>query len=128
MDLCDAEQISKVVESWQRRGRSKSLGTYVAPRTLTEATLAEIWARTLAFDKVSIHDHFFELGGDSLQATQLISRLRDAFGMELSMDTLFEFSTIASMAQYIEAAIWAAQALRVSQEESVIVDREEGEL
>jgi hypothetical protein len=72
---------------------------YVAPRTPVEVTVAEIWAEVLGLDRVGIHDDFFELGGHSLLATQVVSRARDASGVDIAMRSLFERPTIAGLAQ-----------------------------
>jgi amino acid adenylation domain-containing protein len=71
---------------------------FVAPRTPVEDQLAMLWAEVLGLEQVGLHDNFFELGGHSLLATQLLSRLRDAFRVELPLERLFEASTVASMA------------------------------
>jgi len=78
--------------------------TFVASRTPIEEVLAGIWAEVLGLDKVGVQDNFFELGGHSLLATQVISRVRDAFSVELSLYSLFEASTITSLGEKIEAA------------------------
>lgn len=76
---------------------------YVAPRSPTEVTLANIWVELLRLKQVSIHDNFFELGGHSLLATQMASRLRDAFKTEVQLRSIFEAPTIAELAHVIEA-------------------------
>src|SRR5205085_2522186 len=63
--------------------------SFVAPRTSTEQTLAQIWAEVLQIDQVGIYDNFFEMGGHSLLATQVISRVRDILQVELPMHCLF---------------------------------------
>jgi amino acid adenylation domain-containing protein len=77
---------------------------YVAPRTPTEEKLVEIAARILRVERVGVADNFFELGGHSLLATQLLSRLRDAFAVELPLRIIFEGPTIAELAEAIEKA------------------------
>ena len=92
---------------------------YVAPRTEVEEVLSQIWAKVLGKQQVSVCDNFFELGGHSLLATQLISRIRDAFQIELSVRNLFESPTAASLAKYIETVCWAAKNQQVSQQTDV---------
>jgi acyl carrier protein len=103
-------------------------GAFVAPRSPVEERLAGMWAEVLGLERVGIHDNFFELGGHSLLATQVISRLRDAFRVELPVRRLFdEGATVAGLAELLETIRWAAQGLQDTPctAES---DREEGEL
>ncbi|VEP16804.1 conserved hypothetical protein [Hyella patelloides LEGE 07179] len=74
---------------------------YVAPRNKIEQTLANIWQEFLGIESVGIYDDFFELGGDSLIITRLISRLRQEFQVELSFHSLFTETTIAGIAENI---------------------------
>ncbi len=76
--------------------------SYTAPRTPVEALLANIWAEVLKLDKIGIHDNFFQLGGHSLMATQVVSRVRQAFQVELPVRALFEAPTVAELALRIE--------------------------
>ncbi len=78
-------------------------GGYVAPRTAVEEVLAKIWAEVLGLKRVGIHDNFFELGGHSLLATQLVSRVRDAFGVELPLRSVFEAPAIAELSKVVES-------------------------
>ncbi|NET65458.1 MAG: amino acid adenylation domain-containing protein [Moorea sp. SIO1G6] len=75
---------------------------FVAPETETQKVLAEIWAEVLGIEQVGIHDNFFDLGGHSLKATQVVSRCRQAFGNELTLQRLLESPTIAGIAKNIE--------------------------
>ncbi len=74
----------------------------VAPRTTTESILVDIWVEFLGLDAVGIYDNFFELGGHSLLATQIMSRLRQAFSVELPLSSLFELRSIAELGEYID--------------------------
>ena len=74
----------------------------VAPRTPVEELLVGIWAEVLGVEQPGIEDDFFELGGHSLLATQVISRIRQAFEVELPLRTVFENSTVARLAAVIE--------------------------
>jgi amino acid adenylation domain-containing protein len=79
--------------------------TLVAPRTPTELELADIWIQVLEVDTVGIHDNFFDLGGHSLLATQVMSRVREAFRLELPLRRLFEHPTVAGLAVQIAQAL-----------------------
>ena len=74
---------------------------YAAPRTVAEKHVASVWADVLSIDDVGVHDNFFEIGGHSLLAVRAIARLRAAFGVELSIASLFEHPTVAEFAQQL---------------------------
>ena len=71
--------------------------TFVAPGTPTEEVAAGIWAELLKLNRVGIHDNFFELGV-IFSATQVISRLRETFKVELPLSSLFETPTVSALA------------------------------
>jgi acyl-CoA synthetase (AMP-forming)/AMP-acid ligase II len=81
-----------------RRGEPERL----APRTEGERRIAAIWQELLGVPQVGVHDNFFELGGHSLLATKVVSRLRDAFGVDVSLQGLFEAPTVAALAKHLE--------------------------
>ncbi|HTQ80156.1 MAG TPA: methyltransferase, partial [Thermoanaerobaculia bacterium] len=74
---------------------------FIAPRTPEEKVVASLWTKILGVEQISVDDHFFLIGGDSLLAVQLISRVRDAFRVELSLRDLFDSMTIEEMARRI---------------------------
>lgn len=80
---------------------------FVAPRTVAEEMVAEIWKQVLGIEKVGIHDNFFELGGHSLMTTQVTSRINQALQMELPIRSLFESPTIESLIKEI-VRIWGS--------------------
>jgi acyl carrier protein len=82
-------------------GEVESVHRYEPPRDAQEEKLAEIWAAVLRRKRVGIRDNFFELGGHSLMATQLVSRVRSAFEVELPLRNLFESPTVAELAGII---------------------------
>jgi amino acid adenylation domain-containing protein len=81
--------------------------TFIAPRTPIEERLADMVASLLALDRVSVEDNFFLLGGHSLLGTQLIARIRDAFGVELSLHALFDAPTVSQLSTRIEGLLLA---------------------
>jgi acyl carrier protein len=81
--------------------RSELAEAYTAPRNHTEELLAKIWAEVLNLEKVGIRDNFFNLGGHSLLATQVISRMRNAFSIEVPLRQMFDAPTLAEMATII---------------------------
>ncbi|HZM00240.1 MAG TPA: amino acid adenylation domain-containing protein, partial [Planctomycetota bacterium] len=77
---------------------------HVPPRDATEEVLASLWGEVLGLTGLGAHDDFFDLGGHSLTATQLVSRIRETLKVELPLRALFEHTTIAELAQAIAAA------------------------
>jgi amino acid adenylation domain-containing protein len=77
---------------------------YVAPRNPAEQQVAAIWCSLMGLERVGIHDNFFEVGGHSLLAMQILSRVRDATHVEVSLFSFFETPTVAGMAAIIETA------------------------
>jgi len=77
---------------------------YTEPRTDLERTVARTWATVLGIDRVGAHDDFFDLGGESLLAMQLITRLRAELGVSLSVRAFFDAGapTVAVLAGLIE--------------------------
>ena len=81
-------------------GMSLILNEYVAPRSMSEAMLAEIWQRALGVERVGINDNFFELGGDSIMSIQIISIARER-GFQFTPKDLFQHQTIATLLEAI---------------------------
>ena len=77
---------------------------YEPPQGATETALASIWQNLLRIERVGRRDHFFELGGHSLLAVQVLSRLRQAFAVELSQQALFDAPELAQLAAAVDAA------------------------
>ncbi|MFB9947564.1 amino acid adenylation domain-containing protein [Rhizobium puerariae] len=75
----------------------------VAPRNQTEEQLADIWSKEIGIDDISVHDDFFEIGGDSLMAVQLVLGINKTLGVDLPVQVLFEDSTIAHLARRLDA-------------------------
>ena len=78
---------------------------FVPPENPTQARLVELWLNVLGLDRAGIHDDFFELGGDSILATRLVSRIRRSFGVELMLRELFWKPTVYELAPVIEALL-----------------------
>jgi amino acid adenylation domain-containing protein len=74
---------------------------YEAPRNSVERALASIWAEVLELDRVGVHDNFFDLGGHSLAATRIISRVTQIFPLELPIRALFDSPTVGAMSEVI---------------------------
>ncbi|HEU0300401.1 MAG TPA: condensation domain-containing protein, partial [Longimicrobium sp.] len=79
-------------------------GGYEPPAGETEAALAEVWAEVLGVARVGRRDHFFEAGGHSLAAMQVISRVRRALGAEVAQGDLFDRPVLADFARFLEGA------------------------
>jgi acyl carrier protein len=85
--------------------RATEGGAYVEAQTAVEKLLVGIWSEVLGVEQVGVNDNFFDLGGHSLLATQIISRVREIFGVEIALRKLFEMPTVAALAPGIENAI-----------------------
>ena len=78
-------------------------GNYVVPRTPTEELVAGIWAEVLKLERVGVQDNFFDLGGHSLNATQVVSRVRESFKVDMPLRAIFESPTVEALARTIAA-------------------------
>ena len=76
---------------------------YVAPQTQKEQTLTAIWQELLLVERVSIHDNFFEIGGDSILSIQVVSRAKTA-GVQITPKQIFQHQTIAELAKVANTA------------------------
>ena len=74
---------------------------FVPPTTVMEKELSQIWSQVLALDQVGIHDNFFDLGGDSLLATKIATRVLKELKLEFTLKMLFEAPTIAQLTREI---------------------------
>ena len=72
------------------------------PRNPVEELLAQIWAQVLALDRVGIHDNFFDLGGHSLAATRVVSRIFQEFQLEIPLQSLLQCPTVAALSAVID--------------------------
>jgi amino acid adenylation domain-containing protein len=95
----------QALEKLESLGLDDSTQRYEAPRTSIEKELAAIWAEVLEATQVGRHDNFFDLGGHSLLAVAMVSRFRDAFGIDVQVHTIFESPTIAELAEVIEHSL-----------------------
>ena len=75
--------------------------TYTAPRTPVERLVAQLWGDVLKVERVGVDQPFLELGGDSMLATLLVSRIRQEVGVEVSVRSLLEAPTVAEQARVI---------------------------
>ncbi len=100
-------------------------GAFVAPRSQVEEMVAQVWSDALHIDQVGVHDNFFALGGHSLLATTIVTRLRQAFNIDLPLRTIFEGPTVSQLSEKIEAEQRAGRNLsmpplvRVSREQAL---------
>jgi amino acid adenylation domain-containing protein len=75
---------------------------YVAPRNEVEQSLAKIFAEVLGLEKIGVNDNFFLLGGHSLSATQVITRLRETLQVDVPLRQIFEAPTVSGLAKAVE--------------------------
>ena len=92
---------SKKSNSFLLHSRPDLQNTYVSPSNEIEQVIAKIWQEVLGIKQVGVHDNFFEIGGDSLLATQVISRVHKTLHTELSVNSMFEIPTVAGISEQI---------------------------
>ena len=85
--------------------RPKLRQEYIVPRNEIERKLAELWRQTLHIDRVGVHDSFFELGGDSVLAAQILSLAQKTFGIRINPQDAFKAFTIERLAEMLEVEI-----------------------
>ena len=95
---------------WSRSDLAES---FTAPRTPIEEMLAGICAEVLRVERIGIHDNFFEMGGHSLLAAKVVSRILDALRIELPLSSVFESPTVEGLAERIETAMRAGRPTRL---------------
>ncbi len=98
------EKSREVVNRVVLKERPPSKTEYVAPTTDTEKVLAEVWQGFFGFDKVGIFDDFFELGGDSLKAMIVTSRIHKCLDVKVPLAEYFNRPTIKGLADYIKGS------------------------
>ncbi|HZE90019.1 MAG TPA: condensation domain-containing protein, partial [Verrucomicrobiae bacterium] len=86
---------------------------YTPPADALETHLASMWQDVLRLDRIGVRDDFFELGGDSIRATQLVARVREALDTDIRVGALFDAPTIARLAERIRATARAAPPARL---------------
>ena len=83
--------------------RSELNTAFIAPSTLVEKTLAQIWQTVLKLDRVGIYDNFFDLGGDSIMAIQIVARANE-MGLHLNPERVFQYPAIVELAREVNAS------------------------
>lgn len=116
MPLTPNGKINKRALPAPQASEVETIETFVEPATPTEETLAKIWSDILRVGKIGARDNFFELGGHSLLVTQVVSRIRETFQIEMTMREFFNAPTISSLAATIEDTI-VEQVSRMSDEQ-----------
>ena len=85
---------------------------YVAPRNDIEERLVRIWSDVLGVERIGIHDDFFAMGGHSLLAAQLVSRVTDSMQVGLPIRRLFDTPTVAGIAEHVETLQWGVESFK----------------
>lgn len=85
----------------EQNGSISTGNAYEAPRSETEQVLAFIWQEILGVDQIGLHDHFFDLGGHSLRAMMLVSRIHQKLDVEVPLRDVFQYPTLEALASAI---------------------------
>ncbi|MDO8341560.1 MAG: amino acid adenylation domain-containing protein [Cellvibrio sp.] len=103
--LVDIDEIHSAVENSYRKSlkNSRSSANYVKPVTDLEIKLCYVWQEILGIKAVGVNDNFFEIGGNSLNATRIMSKLNQYYGISFSLKKLFSYQTVAQLAREIQS-------------------------
>ncbi len=102
LDITKLSYSSKELSNTVRLQKRPQLSTqYVPPSQPDELMVFKLWQELLGIEKIGIDDNFFEIGGNSLIATQFILRINEEFNVELPVKSIFEYSTINQLSKYI---------------------------
>jgi FkbH-like protein len=103
-ELCDAEAILKATRASRVRSRPELSQPYAAPQEELEKSVTEIWQEVLSIEGIGVNDNLFSLGGNSIQATQILSRINQKFDLRLPLRCLFDSPTVAGLLDLIRQA------------------------
>jgi len=102
--LCDIDRLANAIEAYRLGNGPLAAPVDVAPASTLQATLLNIWKRVLGRPRIGMNDNFFEVGGTSLRAVQMIATIKKELKQDLSIVTLFECPTVALLAAKLGAA------------------------
>ena len=95
---------------------------YVPPRNEMDERIIAMWQDILERDKIGIRDNFFDMGGHSLKATRVISKIQEVYGVKVDLKNLFIDPTVEHLSDYVETLTWMeAQSNNASVEEELIL-------
>ncbi|MEV4918408.1 condensation domain-containing protein [Streptomyces tirandamycinicus] len=112
--LCPPDLLARRTAA-RAAGGTAAVDDHTPPRNDTERVLAAVWEDILGVGSVGAHDDFYDLGGHSLLAAQLISAVRDAFGVEVPVRAVMQSRTLAESAAFVDALVWARDSARAQE-------------
>jgi FkbH-like protein len=107
-ELCDIDRVAKAIEEYRLRKQSLQAPMDSTPGNALETVLANIWKKVLGQPQIGINDNFFEVGGTSIRAVQVIARIKKELKQKLSIVSLFECPTVKLLAAKLAAETDAA--------------------
>jgi len=97
-NLCDIDRLAKAIEEYRLRKQSLHTPVDITPGSTLETALANIWRKVLGRPQIGMNDNFFEAGGTSLRAVQVVAVIKKELQQTLSIITMFECPTVALLA------------------------------
>lgn len=102
-DFDPLDEIHERVEASKKTARPDIEAEYVAPITAAQEAVCDIWKEVLGLERIGIHDDFLELGGQSLHAVSIASRIREDLQVEVTIEELFgDRLTVEALAEVVE--------------------------
>src|SRR5204863_7519433 len=101
-ELCDPGRLGKAIQEFRLRNQPPAPPTDVAPGNARQTALLNIWRKVLGRPRIGLHDNFFEAGGTSLRAVQVIAAIKRELKENLSIVSLFECPTVSLLAAKLQ--------------------------
>jgi hypothetical protein len=103
-NLYDVDRLSRAIDEYRLRSQPSHAAADVTPGSTLESALANIWRKVLGRPRIGMNDNFFEVGGTSLRAVQVIAMIKKDLNQTLSIVSLFECPTVTLLAAKLSAA------------------------
>jgi acyl-CoA synthetase (AMP-forming)/AMP-acid ligase II/thioesterase domain-containing protein/acyl carrier protein len=119
-------EFNQLIQNLETIAKEQAKVNFIPPSTETEKAIAQIWSKVFRHEHIGVKDNFFDLGGQSLIAAQVISNIKDKLGIDLPLAILFEHPTVAELAPFLDRQIDRQKSLELITYTSLIHLKSDG--